>query len=189
VKFWPVPHSFSRTLPAEGDAGCFWQDRGDRRHAGVDIYAPAESDVVAIEAGVVRSVELFTSPELRTYWNNTYAIVVQNSAGQVIRYAEMKSACVQPGDLVQAGQKIGQVGQVLEPDRIDHTAPGYIQALKANGVASMLHLEVHTGLPLDDAQYLGGNYFNRPQPQGLINPEVVLAELVENHPQKANGGF
>ncbi|HNT54447.1 MAG TPA: M23 family metallopeptidase [Anaerolineaceae bacterium] len=189
MKFWPVPNSFSRDLPTAGRPGCFWQDRGDRYHAGVDIYAPSESEVVAFEDGVVLSVELFTSPAMRVYWNNTYAIVIQNATGQIVRYAEMASACVEPGNVILGGQVIGHVGQVLEPERIDSSAPHYIQALKENGIASMLHIEVHATWPIENSQYLGGNYFTPQKPAGLINPEILLIDLIDNHPQKNNGGI
>ena len=52
VRFWPLPDA-RPALPSDGDPGSFWEDRGDRHHAGLDLYAPAGSAVVSIEDGIV----------------------------------------------------------------------------------------------------------------------------------------
>ena len=52
-KYWPVPDSYSKYIPVNGNPGSFWEDRNDRHHCGIDIYAPIGSDVVSIEDGQV----------------------------------------------------------------------------------------------------------------------------------------
>ena len=47
------PGSLFRVVPGKGQPGSFWEDRGDRFHCGVDIYAPAMSEVHACETGEV----------------------------------------------------------------------------------------------------------------------------------------
>ncbi len=49
MHIWPVPNSFSKTLPRSGSAGSFWENRKDRHHCGIDIYAPMHCEVLTIE--------------------------------------------------------------------------------------------------------------------------------------------
>lgn len=53
MRYWPVPDSYSKNIPLHGSSGSFWENRGDRYHCGVDIYAPPGSKVIAIECGEV----------------------------------------------------------------------------------------------------------------------------------------
>jgi murein DD-endopeptidase MepM/ murein hydrolase activator NlpD len=97
---WPVPDSARHTLQTSG-AGSFWEDRGDRFHCGVDIYAPFGSDVVSMQDGLVVQIQLFTSPQMIHYWNETIAVTVQHLGGVVIRYAEMFDANVRVGESIR----------------------------------------------------------------------------------------
>lgn len=178
MKYWPVPHSTVRNLPESGKQGSFWEDRGDRHHAGVDLYAPTGSDVVAIEAGNVIEVKQFTSPLLISYWNITVSVLVQTAEGKILRYAEMSDSVVSKGDHLEAGQLIGHVGMVLDPDKIDSTSPAYIQRLKNDKLPSMLHFEIHSCIPLEE-NYLGGNYFTTQKPAGLLDPTGYLASILD----------
>jgi murein DD-endopeptidase MepM/ murein hydrolase activator NlpD len=173
-KNWPVPHSYSRTLPKPGEHGSFWENRGDRYHAGVDIYAPIASEVFAVESGKVIEIQEFTSPDLIAYWNITYSVLVETDQGLIIRYAEIDRPAVQPDENIQSNQLIGYIGLVLNTVKIDETAPKYIQDLKEAGYPSMLHFEVHAGLPLVESHYLGGNFFTREKPDSLIDPSRYL---------------
>jgi len=180
--FWPVPESYCRRLPRPGEPGSFWEDRGDRHHAGVDIYAPGTASVVSIEDATVVAVHEFTSPDLNPYWNVTYSILTRNEQGLYLRYAELGSVCVEAGQKVRAGEVIGTVGSVLALDRIDSTAPLYIQRLKDRGNAAMLHFEMYDRQPrpLPPTLYLGGNYFQQEMPPGLLNPAKYLARAIDN---------
>ncbi len=57
-----------------------------------------------------------------------------------------------PGEPVEAGQVIGQVGMVLNDRAIRADAPLYIQKLKEAGLGSMLHLEVYRVMPQTPAR-------------------------------------
>lgn len=172
---WPAPGSHSRIVPEKGSPGSFWEDRGDRRHAGVDLYAPAGTPVLAVEAGTVLEVALFTSPEVREYWNETYSVLMESS-GRLLRYAEMSHAAVRPGERVAAGQQVGRVGQVLNLERVDENAPPYIYRLRLKQVHSMLHFEMYSAPP-DPQHYLGGNYFLSAPPPALLDPTGYLQAL------------
>ena len=94
MKYWPVPNSYSKTIPTNGLPGSFWEDRGNRFHCGVDIYAPKDSEVLSIEEGVILDVDIFTSPKIIPYWNTTYSILIHNKSGFICRYAELGSTIV-----------------------------------------------------------------------------------------------
>ena len=63
MKHWPVPNSFSNKIPVQGTSGSFWENRGDRHHCGIDIYAPANSEVLSITDGMVMDVGIFTTSD------------------------------------------------------------------------------------------------------------------------------
>src|SRR5690606_29767332 len=67
TRTWPVPSDTSMELPSPGGPGSFWEDRGDRRHCGIDIYAPAGTDVVAAEEGTVVCTGEATSDRILPY--------------------------------------------------------------------------------------------------------------------------
>jgi murein DD-endopeptidase MepM/ murein hydrolase activator NlpD len=117
---------------------------------------------------------VFTSPDLVPYWNTTYYVLVEDSTGLVGKYAELEDLLVCEGDTVKAGQELGRVGQVLNLSRIDKGAPTYIRELKSRGASSMLHFELSRGtLPLS-GEYLGGNWFGRTKPAGLMDPSFYI---------------
>ncbi len=171
MKFWPVPNSFSKNLPEKG-SGSFWEDRGDRWHCGVDIYAPEGSKVIAIEDCKVLKIGLFTNPERADYWNFTYFALVKQKDEKFCKYAELGEVLIKEGDFVKAGSQIGTVGLVLNPWKIDEESPIYIQKLKEN--PSMLHFETYSGSPEESEEYLGGNWFGVKKPKKLLNPVIYL---------------
>lgn len=176
-KFWPVPASYCKELPREGTAGSFWENRGDRNHCGIDIYAPHGSEVLAVDSGRVLEVGVFSSPENVPYWNITYYILILHHDGLVSKYAELAEALVRRGDEVFAGDTIGRVGSVLDPQRIDESAPLYVRRLKENGHSSMLHFELYQGVPLHAGKYLGGNSFGACRSENVLDPGPYLEGL------------
>ncbi|MBU2559593.1 M23 family metallopeptidase [archaeon] len=177
LKHWPAPDSFSKNIPATGSAGSFWEDRGDRRHCGIDIYAPAGSAALAIEDGEVRDVGTFTTPEKVPYWNDTKYVLIENKTGLVCRYAELGQVAVEIGDQVKAGQLIGHIGIVLDMTKITSDSPLYIQKLTKKQNLSMLHFELYSSLPDDSSDYLGGNWFGDLRPENLLNPGDYLSSI------------
>ncbi len=170
---WPIPDSYAYVVPKNGEPGSFWENRGDRFHCGVDIYAPFGSDVIAMQDGVVLWTEQFTSPEQIEYWNITRAITVQHDFG-VVRYAEMNVVLYNVGERIQAGTVLGQTGQVLNPERISAQSPPYIRALKLRKNPTMLHLEIFKSFPFHIPNYLGGNIFAGTRPAELLDPAEFL---------------
>lgn len=180
MKSWPVKNSYSRNIPSKGSAGSFWEDRGDRFHCGVDIYAPEGSDVASIEDGLVIGIGIATSPDKVPYWNRTYYILVKNNSGFTCKYAELGNVAVKKGELISSGQLIGHVGLVLNSNKIDENSPEYIQRLKDRN-PSMLHFELYGSDAIESHKdYLGGNGFNKNNPKGLLDPSKYL-ESIKKH--------
>lgn len=174
---WPLKNK-QKKLPEQNEAGVFWEDRGDRYHCGTDLYAPHGAEVFAIEKGRVVESDIMTSPEMIPYWNITYYVIVENEDGSFWKYGEMDKIFVKAGDIINEGELLGNVGLVLNSDKIDDTSPHYIQKLKYKN-PSMLHLELFSDNPIrKDRNYLGGNWFNDQKPQHLLNPASILEKLL-----------
>ena len=176
---WPVPNSYCNIIPSDGTPGSFWENRFDRCHCGVDIYAPPSSDVVSIEGGRVIGTGVFTSPLKVPYWNVTYDVLVETDSGLLCRYAELGFVAVNTGDFVKAGQLVGNVGLVLDTCKITETSPPYIRKIKENGSPSMLHFELWDAQVVDSDNYLGGNWFGAGKPQKLLDPTAYLESTLD----------
>ena len=178
MKVWPLDGFPKRTIPRTGP-GSFWEDRGDRRHCGVDLYAPPGTVVLAMDEGVVIRVGIMTSPRKKPYWNTTRYVVVRHGSA-FVRYGELGRVDVRRGEKILAGRKIGEVGLVLDTDRIRPDSPSYIRRLGRRN-PSMLHLEFYGKTPaVRGRHYLGGNWFGEGRPAGLLDPTPVLLELKRN---------
>ena len=174
MKHWSVPASYQNSVPAIGLAGSFWENRGDRYHCGVDIYAKASSDVVSIGGGRVIGTEVFTSPEKVSYWNVTHDVLIETDNMLICRYAELGDVAVNIGDIVKSGELIGHVGLVLDISKITDSSPEYIRKLKEKGSPSMLHFELWEAQIVDSDNYLGGNWFLGEKPQNLLDPTAYI---------------
>lgn len=176
MNFWPLPDCTSKHVPLSGP-GSFAEDRGDRHHAAVDLYAPRGSKVVSTEPGIVIAKDKFTTPEEKSYWFVTYFVAIQGASGTIIKYCELEDVVVEIGDTMADGQIIGHVGNVLNFEKIDSTAPPYIQKIKNANNPSMLHFEQYSALPVTLENYSGGNWFDVEQPDNLLNPTDYLLAL------------
>lgn len=138
---WPVPQSFSREIPRNGEPGSFWEDRGDRNHCGIDIYAPEGCEVLSCEQGEVIDTGIQTSPDLVSYGNPTLYVLIKTRSNLYCKYAELAGTMTGIGDRVLEGEVIGTIGSVIRPHLVDGCSPLYIQRLKKAGNISMLHFE------------------------------------------------
>jgi murein DD-endopeptidase MepM/ murein hydrolase activator NlpD len=102
------PLSFVPTeswLTAPRDYGAR-RDKGKRKHAGCDLYAPVGTPVYAVADGTVLAFGLF--------YLATYALVVDHG-DFVVRYGEIRKDIppdVKVGARVKKGQKVGEVGKL-----------------------------------------------------------------------------
>lgn len=87
-------------------AGSFWgadRDGGERRHEGIDIFAPRGTPAVAATAGIVtRTGE--TPLGGRVVW------LADAAHGEHLYYAHLDKQLVSPGQRVRAGDTLGLVG-------------------------------------------------------------------------------
>jgi murein DD-endopeptidase MepM/ murein hydrolase activator NlpD len=174
MKIWPVPESYEKKVPKNGDPGSFWEDRGDRRHCGIDIYAPEGSEVLSIEGGRIIDIGVFTSPEMHHYWNKTYYIILKSPKNILFKYAELGEVLVYVGDQIEAGHLLGNIGQVINGEDVDYTDPYYVRELADKGRLSMLHLELYKAPVTQVQPYLAGNFFGVRLPESLIDPAYYL---------------
>lgn len=128
------------------------RDKGKRKHAGADLYAPTGTTVIAMESGIVLSAGSF--------YAGTDFVTIKHQ-NHIIRYGELApgSIKVKAEDEVTRGQPIGAVGK-----------------LKGINVPSnMLHLEMYSNT--NDTSNLtvkgtaGGKFKRR---SDLINPNYFL---------------
>lgn len=73
-----------------------------KHHSGIDLAAPHSTTVVASAPGIV------TSAQMQGRWGNR--VTISHGGGYKTRYAHMEKICVEEGEKVSRGQKIGQVG-------------------------------------------------------------------------------
>lgn len=188
---WPVSKSYSKHVPLDGEPGSFWEQRGDRFHCGVDIYAPFGSDVSAMEDGIILDIGVFTSSSLVDYWYETCYIVVAHASGIVVRYAEMDQCVFENDDFVFKGMLLGHVGQVINESKVTAKSPYYVRRLKKTNELSMLHIETFSSYPVDIPKYMGGNTFQNIKPSFLNNPGDILEDAaissldLEKHSKKS----
>lgn len=174
MKAWPLEGA-KRDFPLSGP-GSFWEDRKDRRHCGVDLYAKEGSAVLSMDEGVVTHIGIATSPEKIKYWNTTSFIVVKHDS-VFVKYSELGKLNVKEGCVVRAGEPLGTVGLVLNNAHISSDSPVYIQQLKGKN-PSMLHLELYKDKPITEHKlYLGGNWFGDKKPENLLDPTVVFKTI------------
>lgn len=156
---WPLVSS-SRNFPDE--PGRFGAIRQHDIHTGVDLYADIGTKVVAVERGVVVSIEQFTGPSAGSpWWLDTQAVLIEGPSG-VVCYGEIAPApdvCV--GMLVSPRAFLGRVVPVLRKDK--------------GRPRAMLHLELYRHGTRASLVW----ELNTPQPEELLDPTLALEEAIK----------
>ena len=132
---WLFPLKQCPGIPLNFHPGAFGfpRKKGMSRHTGVDLYSTEGDPVLAVEDGVVVSVEAFTGPQDNSpWWLDTDAVLVEGKSG-VICYGEVIPD-VEVGQAVRRGQEIAQVSTVILEGRERPDIPGHSR--------SMLHIEL-----------------------------------------------
>ncbi len=174
MSVWPVPDSYAKDIPKNGAQGSFWEDRDEKFNCGIDIFAPAGSEVLAIESGMVFITDVFTSHNDGNYFNKTYYIVVRTPHKIFFKYAALQEVLVNVGDQVRQGQPIGKVGTIFNENRIDMETPYYIMDLVNLGNTSMLHMELYKFPVIEIKPYMAGNFLGKQKPYSLLDPALYL---------------
>ncbi len=170
---WPLPGLRVSVPQGMDHPGSFGAVRKHDVHTGVDLYAPVGQKVVAIEDGVIVAIDPeFTGGEDtpkgadgEPIWHTTAAIMVEGVSG-VILYGEVRVASwLFQGALVNAGQELGTVVQVLKEK------PDGVFKNPANS-PSMLHLEFYEHGVTKAVWWQRGEE----KPDGLLDPTCLLLE-------------
>lgn len=177
MKHWPVPDSYEKFLPDPGSLGCFWEERGDKLHCGVDIYAPPFSDVISIESGQVIDKGKYSSPENKPWFNLTYYIVIKSAEKIMFKYTGLGEIFVHIGDYISSGQIIATLIESLNRENINHRTPFHMRELAHLGRTCMLHLELYKAPVTECRPYEFGEFQGKYKPQSLINPNQYLFEF------------
>ncbi len=183
MKHWPVPDSYFDEIPRNGSPGSFWEDRNDRFHCGVDLYAPSSSPVVAIDGGRILDIGKFTDENENTYWNNTFYIIVKSSEGIIYKYAELVYSEVKLGQVIIPGQILGNVGNAINTEKVTSKDPFYIRELVYKNQPSMLHLEIYKAPIMEVKPYSAGNFLGNYRPSSLLDPNIYLVGVTKNKKQ------
>jgi 8-oxo-dGTP pyrophosphatase MutT (NUDIX family) len=135
--------------------GQFGHRRKFDTHSGVDLYTELDTEVLAVEAGVVEGIYPFTGVEAGSpWWNSTSAVIVQGESGFVL-YGEIQASCL-AGDVLERGQVLGRVAVPVLA-----TYKGRPQV--------MLHLELHSDAKWEEI-WVGE------KPRSLQDPTPFLLE-------------
>lgn len=104
-KHWKKPKGYNAYSIYFGAKRYSKKREGWRKHAAVDLIAPFGTPIHAVANGIMR-------PYFRNFKNGTGAITVTHT-NFVVRYGETTSRMfVEPGEPVEQGQQIGEVGNV-----------------------------------------------------------------------------
>ena len=146
-------------LPHPGAFSCV---RKNHIHEGIDLYCCENEEVVAMEPGKIVSISIFTGAEVNSpWWNTTWSVMIESFSG-VINYGEIKPLeNLAVGQEVKEGQLIGNVIPVLKKDK--------------GRPMNMLHLELYTH---GTTKYLQSWELNFPQPENLLNPNILLQSIL-----------
>ncbi|MDE2037809.1 MAG: M23 family metallopeptidase [Patescibacteria group bacterium] len=160
MKAWPVPDAYSRKIPSCPDAA-FGSVRsykkGAGKHAGIDIYAPVGSKVLAIESGRVVHVSEFTGAPWSPQWRRTWYVMIEHKDGRVSAYGELRKPRLRNGREIKLGQIVGYTAKVIfGPMDID---------------SSMLHFELHRKGSRLSQDWIGK------RPERFIDPTRYLRSI------------
>ncbi len=160
--------NFQLAIPSTED-GAFGAVRREDVHTGVDLFIPEGTSVYAIEDGEVVSVGDFTGvedvgPDAAYHYLYTQVAMIKGESG-VVAYGEIVPA-VKTGDRVKEGDVIGHVTCVLPKDYFKYEPEGVPSR-------SMLHFELYGPKATETVWWHKGEE----QPEGLLNPTVLLNDL------------
>ncbi|MBP2683319.1 MAG: Peptidase [Deltaproteobacteria bacterium] len=90
--------------PVAGTVSSGFGNRSGRKHAGIDILAPAGTEVVTASPGIA----VYAGSGKRGYGS---AVVIDHGEGITTLYGHLATICVRSGETLPAGAVIGTVGR------------------------------------------------------------------------------
>src|SRR5262249_3471912 len=107
---WPKLAKDETMAPLPPHPGAFGDVRARHVHEGIDLYAPPDTPVYAMEEGLVVGVTPLAGAETRGgYWHDMEAILVQSRSGLMVycELAPLKS--LKPTMHVKQGDQLGNI--------------------------------------------------------------------------------
>lgn len=141
---WPLPDVTRRRWTFGAP-----RSNGRRQHAGVDLYAPRGSVVLAPESGRIIGSQRFLGP-------NAVALLMQTDSGPVILFGE-----IEPQSWTEFGLSTGSM--------VERGAPVARIGIAPKG-GQMLHYEMYTRGTRQNARWTAG----QAPPSNLLNPTQYL---------------
>lgn len=153
----------SFNIPNSKSPNSFGAIRKHDIHTGVDLFCEEKDEVFSIYDGIVVSIEQFTGFDESPWWNDTYSVLVYNTElNETILYGEIEP-CVEVGDRIVSGEKLGHVIRVLK---------------KYKGTPmDMLHIERYQVEVKESVWW----YLNESKPELLLDVTEILENLHEKH--------
>ena len=174
-KLWfPMNISKIRGIAINNHPGAYGAVRRHDIHTGIDLYGFENDWVFCIENGIVVKNAQFTGTPDCDWWNPTDCVVVRSETRYIL-YGEIKSK-LQVGDVVEFGQKIGEISPVLPVDKIRKDIPGHSNC--------MLHLEC-MNLTYNNEEYPIWTKFDD-RPPYLMDPTPILIGILQKKHEKFN---
>lgn len=173
MKIWPLPDSYDNFLPRKNSKGSFWEDRGDRFNAGIDIYTPENSTLLAVEDGIVIDIDKFTDSSV-PFLNDTYYLIIKSPEKINYKYCELDNIKVKIGEQVKAGQELALIKSIVNKDGVNESTPYYIKELIYDNYLSKLHLEMYKAPFTEIRPYEYGNFLGDEKPNSIIDPNVYF---------------
>lgn len=146
-------------IPIYPHVGSFGIRRRHDVHNGVDLYAPVNTQVFAVEPGKIVEICHFTGPEAGCeWWLPTKAVYVEGDSGIVVYGEIYPNEELKIGDTIGRGSLIGTVQRVIVKDK--------------GRPMSMLHLELHTKDTIHAISWITGEK----APHGVLDPTKYLVK-------------
>lgn len=164
--YFPAP-KWDKTSYKQGSPEFGHNRGGSRIHGACDLYAPLDSDVVAVDAGIIVELSLYK------FAGNTLAISIQHEGIGIIRYGEVVNI---PKEYQKAGVKIEKGGVVIgKVGRAVASYPPMLHFELFDGSGSgQLSDKVHKIEYYNEGVLKNGNYQRRAD---LMNPTKFLDRL------------
>lgn len=166
--WFPINFEKIRGIPINAHPGAFGCARRHNFHEGIDLYGTPGDWIYAIRPGTVVRNYGFTGPSVGyAWWLETNALLVQDTEGYYV-YGELSSNLGE-GDVVRAGDKIGEMIPVLPDDKFRLDIPGHS--------CCMLHLERYNTLYHPDSGWASWEQWDS-RPEYLEDPTPELINIL-----------
>lgn len=179
MKYWPLANSNELQIPAKNEPGAFWQDTGEGFNAGIDLFAPSGSDVLAIDSGIIAGIGDFTVIKEGTGFHKTKFVIIRTKEKINYKYCQLKNVLFEVGDSVKGGEKIAETTSMINEDDISHDTSFYVKELSTLDIESRLHLELYK-VPFSEIRpYNAGIYLGEEKPKSLLDPKIFMQGLMK----------